>query len=266
MTFVIPIAAAAATGGAVAWTPASLSPEGWWRADLGHSASDAGTVNPWTNQGSDSSFDLSQATAGLRPTFDEVNANFNGQASLHYNAATDLHSSVNTAGWEIADGANDFTYIAVARVDSTSRHELMSTAAGNGDLLFRITTNAASVDAFEDTTGTKITSSSTSRANNTTYVKATVFKGATSPSNDNVESFFDGVSTSSDNGDLGNIRPNAGSGAKPIVFGGTSTTVATLDGDIAEKIILKRQLTSGEHTFLVSYLNTRYDLSLTAVV
>lgn len=249
-----------------AWSPASLSPEGWWRADLGHVAADAAGVSSWTNQGSESTLDLAQGTGTSQPTYDEVNAGFNGQASLHFDGG-DVLPSVATDAWEVADGGS-ICIIAVVRADTSANHCFVATDdAGNGGFQFRIrTTGSSSKVRWEGASGTVVEPAiGGGHSTATTYVMAAVLKGEVSPTVDTAEYWVDGVNGSTKTGDMAGIIPNGGTGTEEFVAGSNSDSSGDFTGDMAELIYVRRVFTAPEDAELVTYLNDRYGLSLTGV-
>lgn len=249
---------AGASGGA--WDPSSLtSVVAWWRADLGHSYSDGGAVASWLDQ--ISSIDLSQATGSRQPTYDEVNASFNNQATINF-ASDVLTTAANLTFWELTADDDDLSLIVVVR----------NTAAGANDTIVQ-TQNYNTMGGFQMLANSggnsrwyvygsggspSRTLTFTGVVQNTVHVIAGLITGATTPSTDTIAVRLDGTASASGSTDIDIIEASTN---RALCVGGGSDTSGNADMELAEIILTHSNLTSGEETSLASYLNTRYSQS-----
>lgn len=254
--------------GGAAWTPASLSPEGWWRADLGHAYADTDPVAAWANQGTaGSSGNLAQGTGGLRPTYDASHASFNGQAVMDFGAAAAVIYAAAGTWWHLSSESSSCVLLAVCRTTSASGFEEVAITRAYttvGGLALRI--RAASSCSFnvEESGGvTAIADSGANGVQNQVHVLAGVLTGAVTTAADSAACWVDGVSGAASTADLD--APVAASSDREFLLGGVTTSAGSLNGQIAEVIFIKRVLTSGEDASLTGYLNTRYGLALSGV-
>jgi len=250
--------------GPIEWTPAQLEPVGWWRADLGHTATDGSPVSAWANQGSDANLDVSQGTGTRQPTYVASEPNLNGQPALDYD--DDVLSTAATSAWELADGES-LTAVVVCWPDFTGSKTAWSTTnPGQGGILQLLRTDAGStLFDVEDASGTSVGSSLSTASPQTPTVLAGVFDASTSPQNDEVTFFLNGSAGPTNSADLGAIEPSAGSGTKELNIGGNAPTGDQFIGQIAEVLYHKAVLTAAQDTNLTRYLNQRYGLSLSSV-
>ena len=249
--------------GSASWSPASLSPEGWWRPDLGLSEVSL-EVTDLENQGTEGDLDLSQATASRRPNYIASRASFNDQPVLEFDGG-DVLASVATSAWEMSDG-EDLTVVIVFEMTATALDVSVATDdSTNGGWSLQPRSGGASRFRVWDGTAA-LTRNGPSLTTGTVYVQAGVITGAVSPAQDLVDIWTDGVISTSGSGlvDLGAIGQ---SGTEEFLLGANSVTGGTgLNGYIAEALFLKRLLTSDEDDELTSYFNARYGLSLPGVV
>lgn len=253
--------------GGAAWTPASLSPEFWIRADLGHAFADTDPVTAIANQGTaGSALNLTNGTAGS-PTYDAAHASFNNQPVLDFGAAAATLISAATTAWHLSSESSSMAVIAVARTTSASGAEEVAMTrayATVGGWRLRITAAGACSFGVEESGGVAaILDSGANGTQNAVHVLAGVLTGAVTASADSAACWVDGVSGGATTADLD--LPVAASSDREILLGGTTTGTGTLSGQIAEVIFIKRVLTSGEDASLTSYINARYGLALSGV-
>lgn len=253
----------------VSWVPSDLSNvAAWFRADLGHTASDGGAVSAWSNQISGgSAWDLSQGTGSLQPTFDEDLASANNQSSISFDGGDTLESATGSA-WEVADDGDHTTVAVIRPRHSSGITNVMGTDNNaNGGWYTRSRVSGGNTVCFIfDSTGAFSRGTAGLMTQNVTDVLATEFTGQTSPTNDAFIVSVGGTSGAADNDDLGAIVPSGGSGSENFIVGNNATGTGNFDGDIMEIIVIDGVLSSGDESDLVDYLNDRYNLSLTAVI
>lgn len=259
-------AIAAASGGQSLVDPATYWAN-YWQANLGHSEPDADLMaTGWANQGTGgTSGDLSQTTASAQPTYDEVNATFNNQATLLY--ADDVMQTSNTF-WEQAADGEDFSCYSVAQVtDAANTHNYVigtSAAASNGGLVFGL--NAGGVSRFYQygSGGSpSITNTFSGCTVNAVHVLTGQFTGAVSTATDENRVILDGGTPDTQTGDISG--PIASSGSPAFCIGGQATTTGNYVGNIAEVAFEKVILTSGEKGDSENWVNDRYNLSITSM-
>lgn len=250
---------------AAGWTPADVIPEGWWRGDLGHAASDAATFSPWTNQGSESALDLAQVTSTARFVYDEINTAFNSQSSCHADGGDRMHSG-NTAVWELADG-EDASFVTVIVVDTAAQHTFAATDLNTGGgYLLKLRNGGASNNIIEDESANTITANGSSVSSATLYVHALMYTNNVSTTSDDMELRLDGaVDATATSSDLQIIRPTTGSGDQSYILGSNAEGSGSLVGDIAEHIFWQSLWSAGEDGDLELYLEGRYSLTLPGV-
>jgi len=251
--------------GTAEWTPAKLDPVGWWRADLGHTATDGNPVASWANQGSDPSLDVSQGTANDRPTFIESDPNLNGQSSFDFQSGDGI-STAATDAWQLADG-EPLTVVVVCWPDYTgSKTPIATTDFAQGGLVIRYRTDGGN-STFEvyDSTTTGLSSANGGGGPQAPGVLAGVFDASVSPTDDDATLFINGSAGTPDSGDIGAIQPNGGSGTEELNLGSNKPSGGGWTGEIAEIIYHKALLSAAEDAKLTSYLNDRYGLTLTSV-
>lgn len=254
--------------GLTSWTPASLSPEGWWRADLGHAYADTDPVAAWANQGTaGSSGDLVQATGGLQPLYDAAHASFNNQPVMDFGAADYVFATAAGTWWHLASESSSCVLLAVGRTVSASGFEEMAITRAYttvGGLAIRIRAGASCTFTAEESGGVAtIADTGANGVQNQVHVLAGVLTGAVTPTADSAQCWLDGAGGTASTGDLD--LPVAASANREFVVGGTTASVGTYNGQIAELLFIKRVLTSDEDDLLTAYLNARYGLSLTGV-
>lgn len=249
---------------ASSWNPSAVSPEGWWRGDLGHSAADAATFSPWTNQGSESALDLAQATSTLRFTFDEVNTNYNSQSSCHADGSDRMYSG-QTAVWEVADGV-DMSWLLVASIDTVAQHSSASTySSSTGGFVIQLRNGGATRLILEDNSTNEMVAGVSSVATSTLVVFACEYINAVSTGTDTLNLWIDGASDATDTGDLLAIEPSGGSGIRNFILGSGSIAAGDLVGDIGEYVFRKSIWSVGDDGDLELYLENRYNLTLAGV-
>ncbi len=239
-----------------AWSPASLSPEGWWRADLGVTEESL-EVTDWVNQGSESALDLSQSVASDRPDLIASDANFGGRATLNFDGG-DVMPSANTTAWAIADDG-DYSLIAIFR----------PTGAGVGGVVaidgfspgFQLSSRTSGAARFRNHDGTtQHNSDGTALTLNAVCCFAGVYQGETAPTNNTGRAWENGVGQTATTANIG-----AMSASQEFCIGALGAAGATgFTGQIAEVIFVKRLLTADEDAALASYFS-RYGLSLPGV-
>ena len=254
--------------GGAAWTPASLSPEGWWRADLGHAAADTDPIASWANQGTaGSALDLVQASGPLQPLYDASHATFNNQPVIDFGAQDYVLASATTTAWHLSSESSSMAVIAVLRCTSASGTEDVIGTRNAGTVGgFRLIHKSAAACSFQvDESGgvATITDTGGSGTQNALHVLAGVLTGAVTTTHDSAACWLDGVSGGGTTADLD--AAVSASSNRELCVGGTSSTAPAYSGQIAELIFLKRVLTSDEDDALVAYLNTRYGTALTGV-
>lgn len=250
-----------------AWTPASLSPEGWWRADLGHAYADTDPVGLWANQGTaGSAGDLQQGTAGNKPFYDASHASFNGQAVITFDGGDVLYATAGT-WWHSADSAADLSVVGVFRttLGASTAQDVVRTrtygTTGGFDLIMR--EGAACRFELDETGGAvNLTDSGANGTGSAVVVQAGTFAGETTPSTDTATCVVDGTVGTGTTGDLLTI---ASSSNREFLVGGSATTTGTLTGSIAEVIFIKRIISGAEDALLTAYINSRYGLALARV-
>lgn len=253
--------------GLTSWTPASLSPEFWIRADLGHAFADTDPVTAIANQGTaGSALDLTNGTAGS-PTYDASHASFNGAPVLDFGVAAATLISAATTAWHLPSESSSMVALAVLRPTSASGFEepfitrSYSTAGG-----FALRSRVASSCTFTVEESGGVTAAADIGGNcvqNSVHVLAGVLTGAVTTTHDSAACWLDGVSGGATTADLD--AAVAASSNRELLIGGTASGTGTYSGQIAELLFIKRVLTSGEDASLTGYLNTRYGLALTGV-
>lgn len=254
------------TAGAV-WSPLDLSPEGWWRADLGHAHADTDPMSGWANQGTaGSSGDLQQGTGGNQPVYDASHASFNGQAVVTFDGGDVLYATAGT-WWHLASESSSACVIAVTRTTSASgAEEVMTTRTALTTGGFRLRAAAAGVANFavsESGGATDISDNGGSITQNVVHVIAGVLTGATTATPDSAACWVGGASSAATTGDMD--AAVASSSNREWCVGGTATTTGAYTGQLAELIFIKRALTAPEDAELTTYLNARYGLALSGV-
>lgn len=253
--------------GASSWTPADLSPEFWIRGDLGHSFADSDPITAITNQGSSSNLNLTQGTSSLQGTFDEVQANANGQSVFAYDGTENIYGG--TSGWPMSDG-DSFTRVIVFGATGGAEKTIAGTRQYDtrGGMRIACNTTAAS-PVFEvvdsgAAAAMSATDSTETTPTNTLQVYAMLYTGAVSTSTDTLDARSGGSSLDEIDPptDMGAV---ASSLAREWIIAASSISSGSFRGWIAEDIFVKRAITSGEDASLTAYLNDRYGLSLTGV-
>lgn len=238
------------------WTPRELGACAWYRADRGHSAADAGSVSSWANQGLEASAaDLTQGTGSAQPTYDASHASFNGQATLSFDGGDTIDSSTGT-WWESAATGSDFCIIGVHRPTNASGLDTLAMIdnwfnTGGWRLAPRV--GAGSQFGADDGSSQNVETGAAC-SQNTLVIQAGVYIGGAT---DSMELFADGVGSTPSTPTLGII--DAG-GSYAMLVGASQ-----YEGDLAELIYIKRQLTADEDGFLSDYFDARYGTTTTAV-
>lgn len=237
--------------------PSALSPEGWWRADLGHSLSDTDPVTSWANQGSEGDLDFAQGTASRQPAYDASHSSFNSQAVIDF-GTSDVMASIATHAWESADGVS-FSVVVLHRPTYAGDQPLIATASyTSGGFLLKARTNGTCTNDVRDGS-TFVSANGATLTQNAVTVQALVYDGTATES---VSAWKDGVETSGSSASMGAIDQVT---AREFIIGGQTPTLGLYLGQVAELILIKRVLTSGEDADLASYFNSRYGLSLPGV-
>lgn len=249
------------------WTPADLSPEMWLRADRGHVYGDGASVAAWANQGTSSSaLDVAQGTGAYQPVFDQVHADYNNRPVMVFNGSKVIYVAASTA-WHLASESGSMTIVVIGRT-STSAGALEAilltrnvSTLGGFDLQIR-DGNTCRARWVQSGAGVTLTDNG---ANGTTTPRAyaSVLTGGVTTTPDNGICIVHGALGSATTADL--TAAVAASSNRELCIGGSSTTIGTLVGEVAEVILLKRVLTSDEDDDLTAYLNARYGFSLSGV-
>lgn len=255
-----------------AWSPLDLSPEGWWRADLGHAASDTDPVGLWENQGTAGTDADLLSSGSNRPVHLESGpTGFNGRPVMDFTASSNhVFGTAASSWWHLASESASFTIWAVVRTTVTAATFQRVVATRNVGTLgginveIRVTGGIRSQvfvsgagQSLQDTGPSGVTAS-------TVHVISTMLRGAVTTAEDELYVRLDGGSVGGDTTDL--TSPIAASSNREFLVGGTTTTSGTFTGQIAEVGFVKRLLTSGEAGDLATYLSAWYDKSWSNVV
>lgn len=248
------------------WTPARLSPEGWWRADLGVSHVSL-EVTDWVNQGTEPALDVAQATGSMRPDLVAAHASFNGQDVLHFDGG-DLLASAPTSAAFLADD-DDLTVISIMRQTTAGLATLIATnnAHTDGGWTHRPRVGSAvQANTFTSGAAANLIAQGPTMSSGVVYAHASVLTGAAAPGSDSLVTLLDGTPGTAN---TGNRAAFTAAADRSLIIGAiNSSALSPLPNGthVAEILFLKRLLTAPQHAALVAYLNARYGLSLTAVV
>lgn len=255
------------TTAAAITAPAFLTDDtdAWHHAGLG--VTDASLeVTDWANQGNGGvSYDTTQATGTVRPDLVANDVNFNNRATIHYDGGDALNTPANGA-WEFADGTSAVSAALFRQDAGNGLKGLVTTSAtGAGGLQLNTRLDASPTSIVRD--GTVLLSDTTGSATSVSTVstRAWVLTGATTPTNDSLESFLDGVGSGSPaTDDLGAVAPATD---REMILGASGTTgTSGLIGNLAEAFYIKRVLTATEDADLTSYWNDYYGTSFASGV
>lgn len=248
-----------ASGPSASFSPLDLSPEGYWRADLGVTGSPV--VTAWANQGTaGTDGDFSQNPTG--PNLVASDANFNSQPVLEFTGTQDLTTAANSF-WALATEADSLTVVAIARdadVTTTTRVMLDTNNYPSGGFAMRL--NRSTGQYFANIRGQGgagvLDNTNLGHADSVTSCFALVVNGAASPATDEGRAILDGAAPTATSVDVSVPIAQA---TQPLRIG-----TPAFFGRIAELLLLKRSLTAQEDADLTSYYNDRYGLALTTVV
>lgn len=248
------------------WTPSNAAPSGWWRADLGHALADTDPVTSWANQGiAGTGFNVSQGNASYQPTYDAAHASFNNQAVINFDGTEVLYKS--TESWELPDEASSLTAIAIVQqTTDDAQYKVLATGTYTSGGFQFMTGAGTSVSegVWEQQGGTGgIDDTGGSLTVNTVSAVAWVLTGNVTTTADSGAVWVNGSSAGATTYDFSAAVANAST--RNFYHCGVGAANGSFQGNVAEIIYVKRALTAAEDAALVSYLNTRYGTSFTAV-
>ena len=220
----------------------------WYKADEGVlnasdlPASDGEAVKTWQDQ-SGNGHDLTQANALYRPTFDEVNTNFNDESTLSYNGVNNLLSTT-----DAISSSTDTVFVVFRHELNTigTAKRLMENGSFSGrSFIFQPPSNASATTLVTYSGGSFVNNFSTIR--NVTYYASATFTASRS------DYYVNGNLKGSNN--VGNTF-NSG-----LYVGGNAVpTSQAFDGDIAEVIYYNAELSSEDRQIVEAYFSSKYGI------
>lgn len=227
-----------------AFSPDDLSDLRCWYVAESIGIADGAAVGTWADQ-SGNAFDLTQATAANKPTYQT--ADLNGLATVEFDGSNDYMTSGISAGMSPSTG--QWTTFAVFNTD---------TIAGDGIIINSDeTTGAPRASQYMRVTGAGFQSVPNAMVNEyagVTLSASTWYVGEVVRNATHCEAFVDGSS------DGATAIGTPGGEDDPFYVSFHPAASVYFDGRIAEIIGYSRALTSGERTQVRDYLNDKYGL------
>lgn len=215
---------------ATAVTCTSIKPVRAYRGDLGVTTV-SGKVSLWADQSGNGN-DASQSTAGLRPTFNASNVNFNGAPTVDWDGVDDTMVSV-------AASAQPNTVVICARNEGSNAayHALCDGSSANQRLL-RVEVTSQNFIAYAGATLTDGV-----WATNAKHKVAGVFNGSSGAVRSDSSTTTGDVSTGSSTG---------------FTLGSNGAGSIPWQGPIAEVLMYDVALTSAQLDVIIAYFTGRY--------
>lgn len=245
------------SGGVAPFTPASLSPFAWWRADLGVTLV-SGRVESWTDQ--QNGHLLVQTTAANQPVVDA--ATLGGQASLYFDNTTlqNLVSNEASSVWTFLHDGTGCDVFLVLRVGAPAPADTVplatATIAGGtslGSLMlvenaiyyFEAGNGAASVVASPGTGAASAPSA-------TNLLIESAYKTGQATKDD-----LDYIDSVNKDGANNTAVPSTAAPGSSLTLGSLGGGAQRFFGYLAEVVILKRLATPAERASMQTYVHNR---------
>ena len=221
----------------------------WWRADLGVTTV-AGKVSSWIDQ-SANAIDLTQSTAGNRPTLTSSNSNLNSMASVEFAAATPTvlrHASSRPIATDAAR-----TIFAVCRPTDSTGGCILDFDLGVTGFAFMWFLSAGTTYIFTDGVAVNISLSTNPTFLNTARVNTTVDPGP------GVLAKFD--SNKAQLVTVSNVPAETAGSGLSLGARGTAGITQGFTGSIAEVIVYSGVLAQSSIVMVQNYLHQRYGIA-----
>lgn len=239
-----------AQGRGASWTPASLSPTAWYKADSGVTLNGS-TVSAWADQSGNGN-NLSQATAANQPTFES--AGLNSRASILFDGTNDSLASANV---DLTGTGALSAFVVLQQTSLTNSTYYFLTQSAAFTNVFAMNANFNGSWSAENNNAAYSVCSNTSIAPtlNATYLTGTVNRARTT---NECTLRINSIAVTSNSVYNGNNTNNFGN--TPLVMGGYPVGNLWVKARISEVIFFNSELSAGNITLVENYLKTRYGL------
>lgn len=241
------------------FTPKSLAPVAWYRADLGITLNGT-TVSAWADQ-SGNGYNLAQATAANQPTYEA--AGFNSQPSVKFDGTNDVLVSGNVdlsatnkvsafIVWQFTVAAGTYGYL----FGTDTSYSTVFFSLGAGSVSAPTVGNVFLVDTKGNVGIAQCANVTTSAYDqNKHYGVASCDRSLTT---NEAGLYLDGTQIT--NAAANNANNTNNFGNRPLAIGSAWAGTLPANGRIAEYALFNKILTSDQLTDLKNYAKARYSL------